>query len=222
MKIVFRTYNRFNAICLATIVVAGCGANDITPVFPTSDTLVRPDRVLVYDFAVVPSEFDIVYGADTRSVGNSGSQTGSTEDTKVGRAFAKVLTEKLVEELRGRGINSYRASESTPPGDSTASIKGRFIRMNQADGRLITGFDFSDGQVRTNIQILQGSELRLRVVAEAETSTSSNLKPGLEKHPTLTGPVPRRLRRHFEMPASSAITAWCSISAGTSTDWSSG
>jgi Domain of unknown function (DUF4410) len=179
MKIWFRARQPFGPICLVALFVAGCGTSEVTPVFATSDTLVRPDRILVYDFAVTPSEYDLVYGADTRTIAKTSSQTPSPEDVQMGRAFAKALSEKLVDELRGRGIAAYRASEATPPGDSTASIKGRFIRMSQTDQTLIPGFGVADGQVRANLQILQGSELRTRVVAEAETSTRSNLRPGL-------------------------------------------
>jgi hypothetical protein len=164
---------------LAAVLFSSCQATTVTPTFSTGDTLVRPDRVLVYDFAVTPGEFEIKYGSDAQSSRAISSQAQASEDIQVGKAFAKVLTDNLVEELRSRGIDSYRASEASPPERDTASIKGRFVRTSKTDRTTLTGFDLGDGQVRTNIQILQGTGSTLRVVAEADTSTSSNLKPGL-------------------------------------------
>src|SRR5262249_6883966 len=51
-----------------------------------------------------------------------------------------------------------------------------FVRVNPVDGTIVTGFRYAAGEVQTIFQIFQGSGIRLSVVAEAETSISSNLK----------------------------------------------
>jgi hypothetical protein len=174
-----RNVRSVTSFCLAAVLLSGCQATTVTPTFPTGDSLVRPDRVLVYDFGVTPSEFEIRYGPDTESSRGTSSQAQAQEELQVGKAFAKALTDNLVGALRSRGIDSYRASEAAPPGQNTASIKGRFVRVSQTDRTTVTGFGLGSGQVRTHIQIFQGTGLSLRLVAEAETSTSSKLKPGL-------------------------------------------
>jgi len=169
-----RRRHRSITFFLLTSLVAGCGGATVSPIFPTSETLARPDRVIVYDFAVVPDEFEI---------SSRGAGLPPPRDVQVGKAFATALTDRLIEELRSRGIDSQRASDAAPPGDSTASIKGRFLRPNDRDRTMMTGFGIGDGQVRTKVQIMQGSGLRLGVVAESETSTKSNLR-------SLSGPIP--------------------------------
>ena len=168
---------------VVALLFSGCATSNVTPTFPTSDTLVRPDRVLVYDFAVAPTELAAKYGLDADARGGAGPDVQTPQDIQVGRAYAKAMTGNLIEGLRGQGINAYRPNETAPAKDNTASIKGRFVRVSATDGTTVTGFGYADGEIRTIMQIFQGTEIRLSVIAEAETSTSSNLKPG-------PGPVP--------------------------------
>ncbi len=163
---------------LAGLLLASCGAATVTPVFPTSDTLARPDRVLVHDFAVTLEEPEIGVGVDSRTSGGAGSAGQTQDDIRAGKSFATALTDNLVTELRRRGIDAYRAIEAAPPAENTASIKGRFLRTSQKGENTLVGFDLGSGQVRTHMWILQGTELRLGVVAEGDTVTPIDLKPG--------------------------------------------
>jgi hypothetical protein len=122
---------------------------------------------------------EIKGGLDPQASGGTGTEAQSREDIQVGQAFAKALTDSLVQELRNRGIEAYRATGAAPPAPNTASIKGRFLRTSQRDGSTLVGFGLSRGQVRARIQIFQGTGISLGLVAEAETATTSSLKPGL-------------------------------------------
>ena len=176
---VFRYKLRLIApLWLAALFLNGCGATTVTPTFPTIAGLPRPDRVLVYDFAVTPDALEAKYGLDTQARGGAGSQAQTQEDIQVGKAFAGALTSSLVEELRSRAIDAYRGAEAAPAGQNTASIKGRFLRTSQRDESTVVGFGLGDGQVRAQVQIFQGSGLDLRLVSESEITTPSNLKPG--------------------------------------------
>jgi hypothetical protein len=182
-----RNLQPFVTLYLAGLLLAGCEAATVTPGFPTSGTLARPDRVLVHDFAVTPDESGIGVGVDSRTSEGTGSAEQTQDDIRVGKSFATALTDSLVGELRRGGIDAYRASEAAPPGENTASIKGRFLRTSQKGENTLVGFDLASGQVRTHIWILQGTELGLGVVAEGDTVTPTNLKPGLG--PRLGGAV---------------------------------
>lgn len=181
------------ALGLTVLLLTGCGTTTVTPTFRTSDGLVRPDRVLVYDFAVSPDELEIKGGLDAQASGGVGSEAQTKEDIQVGRAFAKALTDSLVGELRSREIDAIRASEAAPPGQNTASIKGRFLRTSQRDGSTLVGFGIGAAQMRARIQIFQGTGANLRLVAEAESATQSNLKVG--SGPVLAGTVAADAKR---------------------------
>jgi hypothetical protein len=171
----------FLLLCLITLLSA-CASSDVTPIFQASDRLPRPERLLVYDFAVSPSESDMAYGADTRSVG---SQAQPQPEIQLGKTYAAAVTKHVVEELRSRGIQAFPATEAAPPGErtDTALIKGRFLRMSETDRTMITGFGVADGQVRTRIQVWQGGGLGTTMVAEADTVTSTSLKGGSTSNP---------------------------------------
>jgi hypothetical protein len=68
--------------------------------------------------------------------------------------------------------------ETAQLGDTTASIRGMFLRTSRSDGSTLAGFALGDGQVRARIQIFQGAGLQLRLVAEAESATRTSIKPG--------------------------------------------
>jgi hypothetical protein len=163
----------------ATLLFAGCSTATLTPTFRPVDTLARPDRVLVHDFAVVPDELAIKGGPDASALRGAGADAQTKEDIEVGQDFARALAENLLRELRHRGIDCDRAAAAAPPGPNTASIRGRFLRTRQSDRSTLVGFGFRDGQVRTHIQIFQGTGYNLRLVAEAQSTIESNLKPGL-------------------------------------------
>ncbi|HTN71676.1 MAG TPA: DUF4410 domain-containing protein [Methylomirabilota bacterium] len=160
------------AAYMSTIALAGCGTTTVTPTFHPPTGLPKPDRVLLFDFAVTPAEAGIDSGI--------GSLTQTQEDVRVGKAFAQALSINLVKELRNRGIDAYRANETAPPGETSASIKGKFLRDDRGTSTTSTpvGFALSGSQVRTLIQILQGTGLKLQLVGEAETATPSNLSAG--------------------------------------------
>lgn len=166
--------------CVGAVVLVGCGApSGITPLIRAGDTLSKPDRLLVYEFEVTPSDLDLGRGSGPRGPGNGTSDAQTDEEIKVGKAVAKALTDNLIRELRSRGIdNVYRATDTSPPGEDTASIKGRFMHIARGD-RTVGGFSLGSGQVRTHIWMFQGTGLALRLVAEGETATLSDLKRGI-------------------------------------------
>ena len=162
---------------LTAFLVAGCATTTVSPAFRTTDRLPRPDRVLVYDFAATVDDLQVKTGVDPAVFGG-GRDAQTQEDIQVGRALAKALADNLTEELRSRGIEAARGTETAQLGDTTASIRGMFLRTSRSDGSTLAGFALGDGQVRARIQIFQGARLQLRLVAEAESATQTSLKPG--------------------------------------------
>jgi hypothetical protein len=156
---------------LAAFLFAGCAETTVTPAFRATRGLSRPDRVLVFDFAVTPEEA----GAERRA----GAAVQTEEDVRVGKALAQAVSVNLVSELRSRGIEADRAGDGAAPGETTASVRGRFLRTDGSDSTSNTaGFTLRGGRVRTRVQLFQGTGLKLQLVGEGETVTPSGLKPG--------------------------------------------
>jgi hypothetical protein len=156
---------------LAAFLFASCAETTMTPTFRATRGLSRPDRVLVFDFAVTPEEA----GAERRS----GVALQTEEDVRVGKALAQAISANLVADLRSRGIEAERAGDGAAPGDLTASIRGRFLRGDgSGSGSNAVGFALRDSQVRTRVQLFQGTGLKMQLVGEGETATPSGLKTG--------------------------------------------
>jgi hypothetical protein len=98
---------------------------------------------------------------------------------EVGKALARALSVNLISELRRRGIEAERASDTDGPGETTASVRGAFLHTDASATSVPVGFTLRGGQVRTRIQFLQGTGLKLQNVGEGETVTPSVLKPGM-------------------------------------------
>jgi hypothetical protein len=159
-------------LCVAVLLGGGCSQAVLTSPFPATTGLPRPDRVLVYDFAVSPADAQI-----ERRPGSSGQ---TEEDVRTGKALARALSANLVSELRHRGIDAYLAGETDAPGETTASIRGAFLRTDERDTgtNVPAGFTLRGGRVRTAVVLLQGTGLKLHTVAEGEIVTPSDLKQG--------------------------------------------
>jgi hypothetical protein len=165
---------------LGFIVIAGCASATGVPTQRASLELPRPDRVLVHDFAVTPEEVALDRGILPR-VMRTGARSQTEEEINVGKAVARALSDNLVSELRSRGIDAHLASNSARAGETTASIRGRFVHIDEGDQtmRTVIGFGFGSSQVRTHVQIYQGAYGDARLVAEGDTVTQSGLKPGM-------------------------------------------
>jgi Domain of unknown function (DUF4410) len=165
---------------LGFIIIAGCGSATGVPTQRASLELPRPDRVLVYDFAVTPEQVSLDRGILPR-VMRTVAPPQTEEEIKVGEVVARALSDTLVLELRAHGIDAHLASKSAPAGETTGSIRGRFVHIDEGDQtmRTVIGFGFGGSQVRTHVQIFQGPDSDARLVAEGDTVTQSGLKPGM-------------------------------------------
>ncbi|HEY2920663.1 MAG TPA: DUF4410 domain-containing protein [Candidatus Binatia bacterium] len=172
MQTVLRHLQPFETLSLA-LVLAGCATDVVAPRFPAVSSLRQPDRVLVYDFAATPEGIQS-YG------GEAGAVAQTEEEILVGKALAKALTDSLVSELRSRNISAYRASEEERLGDTTASIRGRLMHIDERTRAMpAAGFRFSSNRVGTRILIFQGAGGTFNLVAEADTETQTSLRPGM-------------------------------------------
>lgn len=163
---------------LAAFLFAGCAQTTMTPTFRATKGLTRPDRVLVFDFAATPAEA----GVERRP----GSAEQTEEDVRVGKALARALSAHLVSELSSRGIEAEHASEKVAPGETTASVRGRFLRTDSdGTGSASVGFALRERQVSTRVQFFQGTGLKLQLIGEGETVTASGLKPGSTSDATI-------------------------------------
>lgn len=167
-------------LCLDMFWLAGCGSVQVTFLRQPPANLSRPQRVLVYDFAVTPQDIQVDHSYSAQLYREISGNTQTDEEVRVGRVVAAALTDSLVSELRSRGISASRGSEGQLPYGALA-IRGQFLRVDQGDQtvRTLVGFGLGATMVRTRVQFYQNVGGREDFIAEALTEAKSSLRPGM-------------------------------------------
>src|SRR5207302_4682695 len=95
--------------------------------------LPRPDRVLVYDFAVSANDVKLNSAIGARLANLVTGAQENQEQVKLGRAVAKALSESLVKELDQLGLPVEQVSSGTVPTARTVMIHGQFLTIDEAN-----------------------------------------------------------------------------------------
>lgn len=168
---------------LAVSVLIGCASTSVEPIrtYSGSQPLPKPDRILISDFAVSPGDVSLNSGIGARLADAVKGQPKSEEQLKVGRAVAKAFSEELVKEIQGLGLPAEQASRPPSSGDTTLTIKGQFVSIDEGNRarRMVIGFGVGGTEVRTRVQVYQGTPTGRLLVQEFETSAQSSKKPGM-------------------------------------------
>ena len=172
---------KFCVLGLSATIFFGCAKALVVPINPASEGLPKPDHIVVYDFAVTSGDVQLDVGVGTKMLRDAKGASQTAEEIRVGRAVAEALSQKLLEELREKGITTYRASHAPSASSTTASITGQFRQIDQGNRtlRTVVGFGLGGSKLGTSIQIYQGKGREAQLVGEAETMTESSLKPGI-------------------------------------------
>ena len=171
---------RYSLALLGILIVGaifGCAETTVTPTVRPNGPLPKPDMIVVHNFAVTPSEVRLDKGMVATALRDSQNADPNDEEIRIGHMVSERLAQSLVSELRKAGIAAARSSGMVHPSPTTAVLTGEFVTIDEGNQttRVWIGFGLGGSQLCTRIQIAQGG----RMVAEAQTATNSNLKPGM-------------------------------------------
>jgi hypothetical protein len=168
-----------NWLLLAVVaaVVGGCASANVSKGSVTAAPRSKPDVIVVYDFAVAPSDVKLDRGVMAAAFRDTEERQPNEEEMKVGRMVSDKLSTVLVEELRKKGIAATRSSSPVQITPTTAQLYGQFVTVDQGNQtvRVWIGFGLGGSDTRTRAQIVQNGEL----VQSVETATKASLKPGI-------------------------------------------
>jgi len=141
----------------------------------------KPDRVLVYDFAVSPNDVSLNRSPVARLGNRLSGKSPTEEEIKVGRAVANALAEELVKRISALGLPAQRASGVQPPAEGTLVIEGQFVSIAEGNRlrRLVIGFGAGGSEVKTMAQVYLERAGGQYLVQEFETRAESSKKPGV-------------------------------------------
>ena len=147
-----------------------------------TESLPRPDHILVHDFAVLPEDVSPYNSFVYRLHHDQLNSTAQTEEqVRAARAVANALSEKLVKEIRSLGLPAERTSALQPLAMGTFSIEGQFVSIDDGSRIQRISIAFGDGgtKVRTLVQGYLGTPDGGELVEEFETNVERLKKPGM-------------------------------------------
>ena len=118
--------------------------------------LAKPDRILVYDFAVSPDEVKLDTGLSADLMRKYEEHKGSSrtaEDVKVGHKVADALAEELVKKIRSFGLMSERGFGLPYDKEKDLMIKGQLLSIDEGNRteRVVIGLGAGRTDVQANV-----------------------------------------------------------------------
>jgi len=166
------------------LVVAGCGPTSVQSTGASVTGLPRPDRILVYDFAVTPDEVKLDQGisADVmRYVSDSSMSARIADEIKIGHAVANAVSIALVEKLRSYGFFAERALGWPSRTGNTLLVKGQFVSIDEGNRteRALIGLGTGRTSVQAYVQLYDLTPQGMRRVDTLRADAKSGYKPGM-------------------------------------------
>lgn len=162
-----------------TAVLSACTSVEVDPETGAMERLSRPDRVLVYNFAVTPQEIqlDAIGSEITKEFDGTAD---STQEQKIGHAVADALAKHLVSTINGMGLYAERASGPVPPEGTDLLIMGQLFSIDEGDAaeRMIIGLGAGRIDVEAHAQIYESSAGRRIPIESMTGAAKSGLMPG--------------------------------------------
>ena len=172
------------ALCAIILLVTACGSTDaeITEERDDDDDeLPYPSRILVYDFAVSPSEVssDSVAAGRLSSAGDDPQSNAQRQQLE--HQIADVVANRVVAELQELDLPAMRWRGPAPAGNNIYTLEGQFLTIDEGNAmqRMIIGFGVGGTELRVLVQAYRINAGRKELLGEAEVSSESSSRPGL-------------------------------------------
>jgi hypothetical protein len=165
-------------------VVFGCAPTNVQQEKMTGTQRPRPDRILVYDFAVSPDEVKLDKGlsADLMQKFEEHKGTSRTaEEIKVGHKVAETVAAELVNHIRSYGLMAERAFGLPQGNGKVLMVKGQFLSIDEGNRteRVAIGLGAGRTSVQANVQVYEMTPEGKKEVDSLRGTAKSGRKPGM-------------------------------------------
>jgi uncharacterized protein DUF4410 len=168
-------------VLLTLALITGCARTNIQDVSMDTGRLAKPERILVYDFAVSPDQVTLDRAIGARLARLTGGTPTTEDELKVGQAVASALSEHLVSEIRQFGIPVERASGTPAVTGRMLSIQGQLLAVDEGNRlrRLVIGLGAGATAVKADVQAYETTQGERRLIEEFDATVKSGRKPGM-------------------------------------------
>ncbi len=165
-------------------IAIGCAPTNVQQEKTTATQLPRPDRILVYDFAVSPEEVKLDKGLSADLMQKYEEHKGSSrtaEEIKVGHKVADAVAAELVNKIRGYGLMAERAFGLPQGKGKLLMVKGQFLSIDEGNRteRVAIGLGAGRTSVQANVQLYEMTPGGMKEVDALRGTAKSGRKPGM-------------------------------------------
>lgn len=150
-------------LLFSALILFGCAGATVTPEETPSASVgsaQRPDRIVVYDFAVAAENVTTNQGPLQKAL-NASKNEDELEQARLqaGQDAAHELALALVKDLQGLGFNAENVPRGTPVSGNVMIIDGQFLSADEGNRarRLIIGFGAGASSLETQVNVSQVS-----------------------------------------------------------------
>jgi hypothetical protein len=167
---------------LFAIALAGCaGATANTQMQSVPTVAVRPDRIVVYPFAVDPSEITLNQSFLQRAYRNMSGENQNAQQSEIARETAENVCLGIINALQQKGWNASCLERGTPAvGGNLLVVDGAFTDISEGNRlrRLVIGFGAGASTLDSNVTMYQRTDVAYRKLLEFSTHADSGKMPG--------------------------------------------
>ena len=165
----------------AFLLLASCGPTKVKTSEEYTGKLPRPDRILVYDFAVSPDEVKHDTGLSAEIVDAVKGTPKTAAELKIGHAAANALAKELVKKIQGFGLPAERAAGIPPTSGNILLVQGQLVSVDQGNRteRVVIGFGAGRTDVKANVQVYEITAEGKQKVEQLQADAKSGRKPGM-------------------------------------------
>ncbi len=165
-------------------IAAGCAPTTVQQKQEAVAQLPRPDRILVYDFAVSPDEVKLDTGLSAEIMQKYAEHKGasrSAEEIKVGHKVADALAAELVKKINSYGLFAERAFGLPSGKGKILMVKGQLLSIDEGNRteRVAIGLGAGRSSVQANVQVYEMTAKGMQEVDTLRGMAKSGRKPGM-------------------------------------------
>jgi len=165
---------------IAVLMTGGCVSSKTKVTdreYLVTETIPRPDHILVYDFVATPEEVPADSALAAEAMAPTAQTTGQIE---TGRRIGADIAARLVKEIQGMGLPAERASTQVRPQINELVIRGYLVSVKEGSTakRLAVGFGAGASELGVALEVYQMTEEGLRKLGSGTGAAGSSKTPG--------------------------------------------
>ena len=167
-------------LAVVAVVCAGCARAVVKDVQgDRSLILLRPARVVVFDFTTGPADVEVF--SSPRQEGEQALYLSQEQPALLAEAVADSLATRLVEDIRSLGLPAERVAGAALPEENDLVIEGEFVRIDEGSRlrRFVIGLGAGATEVRTQVRIFQVTAEEWKPVKQFATVATGSRLPGV-------------------------------------------